>query len=47
MIVDDPARIRYYQGDTLTFSSPEGAAAAGTRARWMDPEDPHSVEKCR
>ena len=26
MIVDGPARIRYYQGDALTFSSPEDTA---------------------
>src|SRR5262249_51603821 len=44
MIVDGPARIHYYQGDTLTFSSPEDIAAEGTRAGWMDPEGPHSVE---
>jgi len=44
MIVDGPARIRYYQGETLTFSSPEDTAAAGTHASWMDPEGPHSVE---
>jgi hypothetical protein len=44
MIVDGPARIRYYQGGTLTFSSPANAAAAGTRASWMAPEGPHSVE---
>src|SRR5262245_13096819 len=44
MIVDGSARIRYYQGDTLTFSSPEDTAAEGTRADWMDPEGPHSVE---
>jgi hypothetical protein len=44
MIVDGPARIRYYQGDTLSFSSQEDTATAGTRASWMDPEGPHSVE---
>jgi hypothetical protein len=44
MIVDGPARIRYYQGGTLTFSSPKDTTAAGTRASWMDPEGPHSVE---
>lgn len=44
MIVDGPARIRYYRGDTLTFSSPADTASAGTRASWMAPEDPHSVE---
>jgi hypothetical protein len=44
MIVDGPARIRYHQGDTLSFSSQEDTATAGTRASWMDPEGPHSVE---
>jgi quercetin dioxygenase-like cupin family protein len=44
MIVDGPARIRYYQGDTLTFSSPPDPVPAGTRASWMAPEGPHSVE---
>jgi quercetin dioxygenase-like cupin family protein len=44
MIIDGPARIHYYEGDTLTFSSPADTAAAGTRASWMDPEGPHSVE---
>jgi hypothetical protein len=44
MIVDGPARIRYYEGDVLTFSSPPGTAVAGTRASWMEPEGPHSVE---
>jgi hypothetical protein len=44
MVVDGPARIRYYQGDALTFASPADAAAAGTRAGWMDPEGPYSVE---
>ena len=44
MIVDGPARIRYYQGGAPTFASPEDTATAGTRASWMDPEGPHSVE---
>jgi len=44
MIVDGPARIHYYQGGALTFSSPADTAAAGTRADWMNPEGPHSVE---
>jgi len=44
MIVDGPARIRYYEGDVLTFSSPPARAVAGTRASWMEPEGPHSVE---
>jgi len=44
MIVDGPARIRYYQGDTLTFSSPPDPVPTETRASWMAPEGPHSVE---
>ena len=44
MIVDVPARIRYYRGDTLTFSSAPDPVPAGTRASWMAPEGPHSVE---
>jgi hypothetical protein len=44
MIVDGPARIRYYRGDTLTFSSPPDPGPAGTRASWLAPEGPHSVE---
>jgi plastocyanin len=45
MIVDEPARIRYYVGDTLQFESPaQSPAAAGTRVSWMEPECPHSVE---
>ena len=45
MIVDKPARIRYYEGDTLRFESPERLGSqAGVRVRWMAPEGPHSVE---
>src|SRR5438034_3581896 len=44
MIVDGPAQIRYYKGDVLTFASPPGPGAVGTRASWMEPEGPHSVE---
>jgi len=44
MVVDGPARIRYYQRGTLTFASPAGTTGTGTRASWMDPEGPHSVE---
>jgi hypothetical protein len=43
MIVDGPARIRYYTGDTLTFESPLDAAME-PRSSWMEPELPHSVE---
>ena len=46
MVVHRPARIRYYTGDTLTFTSPEqtSSAASGPRVSWLDPEGPHSVE---
>jgi quercetin dioxygenase-like cupin family protein len=44
MIVDGPAKIRYYQGTELTFSSHSGDMAAEARAQRMDPEGPHSVE---
>jgi len=46
MVVHQPARIRYYTGDTLTFTSPEqpSAAAQGPLVSWLDPEGPHSVE---
>jgi hypothetical protein len=43
MIVDGPARIRYYTGDTLTFESLAGEAP-GRRVSWLSPEPPHSVE---
>jgi hypothetical protein len=46
MVVHQPARIRYYTGNTLTFTSPEqpSPAARGPRVSWLDPEGPHSVE---
>ena len=45
MIVDEPARIRYYQGDALLFESQaHPPSAPGVRVRWMEPEGPHSVE---
>jgi hypothetical protein len=44
MIVDGPARIRYYQSGVLTFESPPDIDRSAVRARWMDPEGPHSVE---
>jgi quercetin dioxygenase-like cupin family protein len=43
MIVDEPARIRYYEGEELRFESPEGAPG-GVRVSWMEPEGPHSVQ---
>jgi quercetin dioxygenase-like cupin family protein len=45
MIVDEPARIRYYVGDALRFESPGHAESAPrVQAQWMEPEGPHSVE---
>ena len=45
MIVDEPARIRYYAGDALRFESQDRSGAPpGARVRWMEPEGPHSVE---
>jgi predicted metal-dependent enzyme (double-stranded beta helix superfamily) len=45
MIVDEPARIRYYAGGALVFESPERPESPpGVRVRWMQPEGPHSVE---
>jgi hypothetical protein len=44
MIVDDPARIRYYESGTLIFESPPIVDRAAVRAMWMDPEGVHSVE---
>jgi len=45
MIVDEPARIRYYQGDALLFESQAHAGPGpGVRVRWMEPEGPHCVE---
>jgi hypothetical protein len=44
MIVDEPARIRYYDSETLTFTSPPTVDRAAIRATWMPPEGPHSVE---
>lgn len=45
MLVDQPARIRYYEHGESTFESPlEGETPDAPRATWMDPEGPHSVE---
>jgi hypothetical protein len=45
MIVDHPARIRYYEHGVQTFESPVGdTPAPGPKTSWMDPEGPHSVE---
>ena len=44
MIVDGPARIRYYAQGSLEFESPPGAPATGVKVSSMAPEGPHSVE---
>jgi len=45
MIVDRPARIRYYEAGRLTFESgPGNLADKSARAMWMAPEGLHSVE---
>ncbi len=45
MIIDSPARIRYYAGGTLQFeSAARPAAPSGPLVGWMEPEGPHSVE---
>ena len=45
MIVDEPARIRYYQGDTMQYESQAPfESPPGVRVRWMEPEGPHSVQ---
>lgn len=45
MIVDQPARIRYYERGIETFESPAAdTPQPGPKAMWMDAEGPHSVE---
>lgn len=45
MIVDESARIRYYQGDTLLAESRDRSGSlSGVRMHWMEPEGPHAVE---
>ncbi len=45
MIVDEPARIRYYVGSVMQFESAEHSGAPpAVRVSWMEPEGPHSVE---
>jgi hypothetical protein len=45
MIIDGPARIRYYADGTLQFESQARPdAPPGPRVRWMEPEGPHCVE---
>lgn len=43
MIVDEPARIRYYAEGVLLYQSPE-TIAPETRVSWLEPEGPHEVE---
>jgi predicted metal-dependent enzyme (double-stranded beta helix superfamily) len=45
MIVDEPARIRYYEHGVQTFESPAmDSRPQGPKAVWLEPEGPHSVE---
>ena len=45
MIVDRPARIRYYEHGVQTFESPaRDTTPQRHKAVWMDAEGPHSVE---
>ena len=45
MVVDEPARIRYYKTGELLFESPaHSGSPPGARVRWMEPEGPHSVQ---
>jgi hypothetical protein len=45
MFIDEPARIRYCQGDVVGFESgARSGTPPGVRVRWMEPEGPHSVE---
>jgi hypothetical protein len=44
MVVYQPAQIRYYTGDTLTFTSLPQLAPTSPQIHWLEPEGPHSVE---
>jgi len=45
MMVDEPARIRYYQAGMLLFEAPaRPEQSPDVRIRWMEPEGPHYVE---
>jgi hypothetical protein len=47
MIVDEPARIRYYAQGTLVNESgtpSEPLDSSGRHVSWMEPEGPHEVE---
>jgi quercetin dioxygenase-like cupin family protein len=45
MIVDQPARIRYFLRGVQTFESPAlDTPQPGVKAMWIEPEEPHSVQ---
>jgi hypothetical protein len=45
MIVDEPARLRYYAPDAPPLElGRRSGTKPGPRVQWMDPEGPHSVE---
>ena len=44
MIVDQPARIRYYEHAVLVYESAEDDDLRGPRVSWLGPEGPHAVE---
>lgn len=44
MVVDRPARIRYYVDGTARWETPPGASRPDTAVSWMEPEGPHAVE---
>lgn len=44
MIVDEQARIRYYQAGTVLFESQATEPEPVTHVHWMEPEGPHSVK---
>ena len=44
MIIDSPARIRYYAGTLQFESAARPAAPSGPLVLWMEHEGPHSVE---
>jgi hypothetical protein len=45
MIIDEPARIRYYApgNEPLEVGGSSGTAT-GPRVQWLDPEGPHAVQ---
>jgi quercetin dioxygenase-like cupin family protein len=43
MIVDEPARIRYYAEGELRLEIQRGLPGE-VQVRWLEPEGPHSVE---